>query len=105
MNILKAYTRGFKTSLRNPKVIFLIYAVTLLLALSLAVPFLFSLKSALTGNLAGGTMAKTLNYTTISELINFNSWDISPLFYQLLWITLIFWVLKVFLSPSVPMSK
>ncbi len=101
MNILKAYTRGFKTSLRNPKVIFLIYAVTLLLALSCAVPFLFSLKSALSGNMSGETLTKALNYTTITELINFNYWDISPMLYQLLWITLIFWGVKVFLTGGI----
>ena len=92
MNILKAYTRGIKTSLRSPKILFLIYSVTLLLALSIAVPFLFSFKSALSGTLAGETLTKTLNYSTLSELINFNFWDVAPMLYQILWITLIFWV-------------
>lgn len=92
MNIIKAYSRGFKNSLRRPKMIFLIYAICLLLGLSLALPFFFSFQSA-SGN---SMISKSLDYTTFSELINFHSWNLESIFHQGVFTVFVYWLLMVF---------
>ena len=92
MNIIKAYSRGFKNSLRRPKMIFLIYAICLLLGLSLALPFFFSFQSA-SGN---SMISKSLDYTTFSELINFHSWNLESIFHQGVFTVFVYWLLMIF---------
>ena len=92
MNIIKAYSRGFKNSLRRPKMIFLIYAICLLLGLSLALPFFFSFQSA-SGN---SMISKSLDYTTFSELLNFHSWNLESIFHQGVFTVFVYWLLMVF---------
>jgi len=92
MNIVKAYCRGFKNSLRHPKMIMLIFGITLILGLSLALPFFFSFKSAV-GN---SMVSKNLDYTTFTELIHFHSWNLDSITSQAKFTILIFWLLMIF---------
>ncbi|MCQ2251027.1 MAG: hypothetical protein MJZ66_07945, partial [Bacteroidales bacterium] len=91
MNIIKAYGRGFKNSLRHPKMILLIFAITLLLGLSLALPFYFSFGSAV-----GSSAVNSLDYTTFTELQNFHSWNLDSILGQARFTVLIFWLLMIF---------
>ncbi len=91
MNILKAYGRGFKNSLRHPRMILLIFAITLLLGLSVALPFFFSFKSAV-----GNSVVTNLDYTTMSELVKFHSWNLDSILSQGKFSVLIFWLIMIF---------
>ncbi len=91
MNILKAYGRGFKNSLRHPRMILLIFAITLLLGLSVALPFFFSFKSAV-----GNSVVTNLDYTTMSELVKFHSWNLDSIISQGKFSVLIFWLIMIF---------
>ncbi|MCQ2252303.1 MAG: CvpA family protein [Bacteroidales bacterium] len=91
MNIIKAYGRGFKNSLRHPKMMLLIFSITLILGLSIALPFFFSFQSAV-----GNSMVTSLNYTTASELVNFHSWNLDSIFGQTKFTVFIFWLLMIF---------
>ncbi len=91
MNIIKAYGRGFKNSLRHPRMILLIFAITLLLGLSLALPFFFSFDSAV-----GSAAVDNLDYTTFTELQNFHSWNLDSILGQSRFSVLIFWLLMIF---------
>ncbi|MBO7438987.1 MAG: hypothetical protein J6U21_04845, partial [Bacteroidales bacterium] len=92
MNILKAYGRGFKNSLRHPRMILLIFGITLLLGLSLALPFFFSFKTAVGSSI----VSKTLDYTTVMELIDSHSWNLESILSQGRYMVLIFWLLMIF---------
>ena len=92
MNILTAYGRGFKNSLRRPKMILLIFGITLLLGLTLALPFFFSFKTAV----GSSVVSKTLDYTTIKELIHSHSWNLESILSQGRYMVLIFWLVMIF---------
>ncbi|MBR3713093.1 MAG: hypothetical protein IKM98_07840, partial [Bacteroidales bacterium] len=92
MNIIKAYGRGFKNSLRRPKMILLIFGITLLLGLSLALPFFFSFNTAVGSSL----VSKTMDYTLFKELVNSHSWNLESLLSQGRYMVLIFWLVMIF---------
>lgn len=92
MNIIKAYGRGFKNSLRRPKMIFLIYVISLVLGLSLALPFFFSFQSA-AGN---SIISKNIDYTTFNELMNFHAWNLDSIFRQAGFTMVVFWLIMIF---------
>ena len=92
MNIIKAYCRGCKNSLRRPKMIFLIFAISLLLGLSLALPFFFSFGSA-----AGhSALSKNIDYTTFSELTTFHAWNLDSILNQSVFTFVVFWLIMIF---------
>ncbi len=99
MNIIKAYTTGIKTSLRWPKMIFVVYAVNLILGLSLALPFFFSFRSALGNSMTAENLLNSLDYSTIRELFNNNSFV--SLFSQMRWTVLLYWLVSVFLVGGI----
>lgn len=92
MNILKAYSSGFRNSLRRPKMIFLIYAICLLLGLSLALPFFFSFQSASSSSI----ISKTLDWTAFTELMNFHSWNLDSIFHQGVFTVFVYWLIMIF---------
>lgn len=69
----------------------LIFAITLLLGLSVALPFFFSFKSAV-----GNSVVSNLDYTTMSELVNFHSWNIDSIISQGKFSVMIFWLVMIF---------
>ncbi|MBQ5551845.1 MAG: hypothetical protein IIT32_12360, partial [Bacteroidales bacterium] len=92
MNIIKAYGRGFKNSLRRPKMILLIFGITLLLGLSLALPFFFSFNTAV----GSSVVSKSLDFTLYKELVNSHSWNLESLLSQGRYMVLIFWLVMIF---------
>ncbi|MBR2104061.1 MAG: hypothetical protein IJ933_02110, partial [Bacteroidales bacterium] len=92
MNIIKAYGRGFKNSLRRPKMILLIFGITLLLGLSLALPFFFSFNTAVGSSI----VSKSMDYTLYKELVNSHSWNLESLLSQGKYMVLIFWLVMIF---------
>ena len=72
--------------------ILLIFGITLLLGLSLALPFFFSFKTAV----GSSVVSKTLDYTMFHELIHSHSWNLESLLSQGRYMVLIFWLVMIF---------
>ena len=99
MNIIKAYTTGIKTSLRWPKMIFVVYAVNLILGLSIALPFFFSFRSTLGNSMTAENLLNSLDISTIRELFSNNAFV--SLFSQMRWTVLLYWLVSVFLAGGI----
>lgn len=101
MNTIKAYTTGFKLSLRSPRMILLLYALNFILAILLAIPFFEAFQSSAANSLITNLLSDKMNFTAIIELITNADFSIGTLLAQIKWFVLVYWLLSVFLTGGI----
>jgi len=101
MNIAKAYIGGFQQSLRSPRMILILYAVNILTALILALPFMNTLKasfgySGIVENLVNG-----FDYTTFSNFMFYSGKGIYAILAGIKWLVLAYFIISTFLTGGI----
>ena len=101
MNILKAYTTGFRASIKLPRPVFLIYLINFILAIMVAMP-LFNVMDEYMGNrLIANQLLKSFNATVFVDFIMEAGGIIQVFLSQIKWILIIYWVVSIFLAGGI----
>jgi hypothetical protein len=101
MNIIQAYTSGFKTAVRSHKMTTLIYIINLMLGLILAIPFMGALKEASNRSLSVHNLLKDIDLTALQEFMRNSDGTIGDLFREVFWVILFFIVVSIFLTGGI----
>ncbi len=101
MNILNAYSKGFKDTVHSLRMVSWYYLVTLVLGLSLALPFHDVLKEAAGKSMDTIRLLKGYDYTVFSEIMHFHGQGIRAFYLAGLGLVLLFMVIGAFLAGGV----
>lgn len=101
MNITKAYTSGFKTTVRSLKMTTLIYVLNLLMGLTIAIPFMGALKEASGHSMAPQNLLKGFDFTSFQEILRHYGEEISSYLSHGFWMVLFFLILSIFLTGGI----
>ena len=101
MKILNAYSNGLVSAAKSKRMTTLIYAVTLLLALVIAIPF-HSVLIAQAGNtMALSSLVKHFDYTSYTDFMRQSGKAITPFLGLAVWIGFFFLIFTIFFSGGV----
>ena len=101
MKILNAYSNGLVSAAKSKRMTTLIYAVTLLLALVIAIPF-HSVLIAQAGNtMALSSLVKHFDYTSYTDFMRQSGKTITPFLGLAVWMGFFFLLFTVFFSGGV----
>jgi len=101
MKLIKAYLKGLKNGAFNLKITFIIYAINLLIALLLALPFFKLLGDSAGKTMAIATLFKNFNYSVIYELISGYKGGFSLIFNEVFWFAGFYLFFSVFFAGGV----
>lgn len=101
MNIIQSYFKGFRNTVQSLRMVTLIYLVTLILGLSLSIPFMSTLKEASGLSLDTAKLLKGFDYTAFKEIMRFHGEGIRTFFGIGFWVSLFFLILSVFLTGGI----
>lgn len=100
MKIVNSYISGFKMSLRNIKMTFLIYCINLVLALLVMFPLLSFLKEGFGGSMLPDALLKGFDFTSFVEFIR-SVKGFGSSFAQARWMILFYLVLSMFMAGGI----
>ena len=101
MNIPKAYIGGFQQSFRSPRMILILYAVNILTALILALPFMGALKSAFGHSDIVSNLVNDFDFTTFSNLFFYSGEGVGAIFSGIKWLVLAYFIVSTFLTGGI----
>ncbi len=101
MNIFIAYKEGFKNTGKHLPMVFLIYIINLILALSIAIPFFSLLKDGFGHSMAHEKLMQGFNYTVISDFIKHPGKILTALNPALKTAILLFFIVSIFLTGGI----
>lgn len=101
MKIFTSYFSGLKSASRLKKMTTLIYGVTFLLALIIAIPFHSTLTSEAGNTMALRSMLKHFDYTTYSDFMRVSGKAIRPFITTAIWMGMFYLLFTVFFSGGV----
>jgi len=101
MNIAKAYIGGFQQSLRSPRMILILYAVNILTALILALPFMNTLKEGFGNSGIVENLVSDFDYTTLSNFMFYSGKGVYAIFSGVKWLVLAYFIISVFLTGGI----
>lgn len=101
MKIFKAYSAGVVSAVKSKRMTTLIYAVTLLLALVLAIPFHNALSIRAGNTMALSSMVKHFDYTTYTDFMRQAGRALSPLLVEAFWMGVFYLIFTIFFSGGV----
>ncbi len=96
MNIFRAYINGFRLTMRNHKMLFFLYAVNILTALILVVPFFQTLKIAANNTVEIESLLTGFDFNFFVDLAQTSAQKFLNIFSSLKWIVLVYWLLSIF---------
>jgi len=101
MSIISSYTRGFKQSIKSPRMLLILYAVNLLSALILVLPFFQLFRNSSANTLEVNKLVDNFNFSYFVDLWYTSKDAFISLFSQIKWIVLLYWILNVFLIGGI----
>jgi hypothetical protein len=101
MNILQAFSSGFRRALSEWKMVFLLYAVNLLMALPLALAFQATLSSGLGMSMDSSHLMEGLDFSMMRDFLNLHRDGVAALLQQILWVLLVYMILNTFLAGGI----
>jgi len=101
MSVIASYTKGFRQSIKNPKMLILLYAFNIILALALVFPFYGLLKSSAAETIESKNLLTQFSFSFFVDLLYTSKSAFISLFSQIKWIALLYWILSVFLIGGI----
>lgn len=101
MGIIRSYTKGFKHSIRSPKMILILYIVNFLAALILVMPFFQFLKSSSNHTIEVENLLKTFDFSFFTDIIYTSGEIFKSIFMQIKWVSLLYWLVNIFLVGGI----
>ena len=101
MNIPKAYIGGFQQSLRSPRMILILYAVNILTALILALPFMNALKEGFGNSGIVENLVNGFDYTTFSNFMYYSGKGVLAIISGIKWLVLTYFIVSIFLTGGI----
>jgi hypothetical protein len=101
MNILQAFSSGFRRALSEWKMMILLYAVNLLAALPLALAFQATLSSGLGMSMDSAHLMEGLDFSVMRDFLNLHGDGVGALLQQILWLLLVYMILNTFLAGGI----
>ncbi len=101
MKILKAYTNGLISAARSKKMTTLIYAITFLLALIIAIPFRSALNNNSGNSMALQSLLKGFDFTTYTDFMHSAGKVINSFVPIAIWFGVFYLIFTVFFSGGV----
>jgi hypothetical protein len=101
MSILKAFSSGFRRAISEPKMALILYVVNLLMAIPLAMAFKSVLESGLRDSIAPAQLMGGLDFTVWQDFMNVHGNELSAVFSQIAWITLLAMFVHTFLAGGI----
>jgi hypothetical protein len=101
MKILSSYFNGFKAALKTIKLITAIYAVTLILALVLAIPFGNTIQSKAGNSMAFTSLLKDFNYTVYKDFMKQFGDAVAPYISSAIWMGIFYILFTIFFEGGV----
>lgn len=101
MNILKAYTTGFKSAGRTWKMTTLIYVIILILGIIITLPFLGELKRNAGNSMAIHNLLEGYDFTVFVEFFNEAAMNLGQFIRQGLWVAFLFIFISMLLTGGI----
>ncbi len=101
MKIFEAYKNGFISAVNSKKMTTVIYIITFLLALLLAIPFRKTLSKIAGHSMAIKSLVKEFNYTTYSDFLRTAGDAISPFITTAIWFGFLYLLITIFFSGGI----
>lgn len=101
MSIIHAFSTGFRRATSEPKMIFVLYLVNLLLAIPLALAFRSVLIAGFGASLAPAQVMASLDFTVFQDFMNLNAANVQTVFGQVLSFLLLSMLLQTFLAGGI----
>lgn len=101
MIIFKAYAAGLKATVKSKMMSTLIYAVILLLALIIALPFRSVLSEQAGNSMSLHSLLKHFNYTIYSDFMNSAAKIINPFLLAALWMGTFYFLFTIFFTGGI----
>ena len=101
MKICKAYKEGFISAAKIKKMATVIYAITFIFALLLAIPFRGTLIKVAGNSMALNSMVKGFDFTTYSDFLRSAGYAISPFISSAIWFGILYLVFTIFFAGGV----
>lgn len=101
MKIFKAYSAGVVAAAKSKRMTTLIYAITFILALILAIPFHNALSIRAGNSMALSSMIKHFDYTTYTDFMRQAGKALSPLLAEAFWMGVFYLIFTIFFSGGV----
>lgn len=101
MNIPKAYIGGFQKAAKSPRMLFILYATNILMALLLALPFMGFMKNSLGNSKLLENVLQGFDFTVFSNLMFYHADGIAVILGNIKWLLLAFFTLSIFLTGGI----
>lgn len=101
MKLLNSYGSGFNSAFRSKKVVTTIYAVLLLLALAIAIPFGKTIRVEAGNSLAISKLLTDFDYTVYTDFMREAGNAVRPYLAVAFWIALFYFIFTVFFSGGI----
>ena len=101
MKIIKAYTKGFGRTLSSYKMVSVIYFITLILGLTITIPFRNTLKKAIGHSLIPEKLLYGFNFTIFEDFIRNNGKVMLPFLQIIFWVGIVYLLFTVFFAGGI----
>jgi hypothetical protein len=101
MNILRAFSSGFGRAKSEWKMILLLYAANLLVAIPLAMAFRSSLESAFGQSMDSSALMQGLDLSMVSDYFNRHGDGIAAIMQQFVWVLLAYMLINTLLAGGI----
>jgi len=101
MNIPKAYIGGFQKAVKSPRMLFILYASNIFMALLLALPFMKFMNNSLGNSKLLENVLQGFDFTVFSNLMFYHADGIAVIIGSIKWLLLAFFILSIFLTGGI----
>ena len=101
MSILQAFSTGVRRATSEPKMVFVLYLLNLLLAIPLALAFRAVLVAGFGSSLAPAAMMESLDFTVFQDFMNVHSASLQTVFGQVLSVLVLSMIVQTFLAGGI----
>jgi hypothetical protein len=101
MKLLHSYGKGFNQTFSNKKIVTTIYAILLLFALAIAIPFSKTIKIEAGNSMAISKLLNDFNYTVYTDFMREAGKAIQPYISTAFWIAILYLVFTIFFSGGI----
>ncbi|PJA98484.1 MAG: hypothetical protein CO128_07075 [Ignavibacteriales bacterium CG_4_9_14_3_um_filter_30_11] len=101
MKLIKSYFNGISSTLKKLKILSMLYVLTLIFALAVAIPFKDTISTNIGSSLAAIKLLKDFDYTTYSNFMHLFGDTIKPLYRTAFLLGIIYMLFFVFFSGGI----
>lgn len=101
MKIIGNYIEGFKSTLKAVKMSFIIYILTLLIVLLIAIPFKNALTNAIGGSMSTYSLLSSFDFSSYKDMLLHNAGIIKYFQTQILWFGLFYLISSIFVTGGI----